>query len=317
MRFPQLPRKTAAFVLAAFAVGIVVSGFVFGLMLYSTGAYYGVSASFGSVLQPWGSETLTGGLNDYSEVAMTAEAAAMAAESTQMQTVGRMMIYTARLSLKVANVDSAIDSIYSIAQNLGGDVAGISTSREGGRKAGVITVRVPQEDFYTAIRTIENLGQAESKEVRGEDVTEKHVDLSARLSNLEKQEQRLKEILAIATTVEDVLKVESELNKVRLQIEQLTGQIQYLENRVELATITVLLGEEAPWISVPEMNWGKTSRGWFVGSFRCHPRVNRSGNHGNAACRNRNPDILHLQTQSDQERSLFLEASTSPDRESA
>jgi len=267
MRFPQLPRKTAVFVLAASAVGIVVSGFVFGLMLYSTGAYYGVSSSFGLVLQPWGSEILTGGLNDYSEVAMSAEAAAMEAESTQMQTVGRMMIYTARLSLKVANVDSAIDSINSIAQDLGGDVAGISTSREGGRKAGVITVRVPQEDFHTAIRTIENLGQAESKEVRGEDVTEKYVDLSARLSNLEKQEQRLKEILAIATTVEDVLKVESELNKVRLQIEQLTGQIQYLENRVELATITVLLGEEAPWISVPEMNWGKPVEAGLWGVF--------------------------------------------------
>lgn len=260
MRFPQLPRKTSAFVLAAFAVGIVVSGFVFGLMLYSTGACYGVSSSFGSALQPWGLEVLTGGSANLTS-------AAMAAGSTQMQTVGRMMIYTARLSLEVADVDSAIDSIYSIAQDLGGDVAGISTSREGGRKAGVITVRVPQEDFHTAIRTIENLGQAESKEVRGEDVTEKYVDLSARLSNLEKQEQRLKEILAIATTVEDVLKVESELNKVRLQIEQLTGQIQYLENRVELATITVLLGEEAPWISVPEMNWGKPVEAGLWGVF--------------------------------------------------
>jgi len=267
MRFPQLPRKTAAFVLAAFAVGIVVSGFVFGLLLYSTGAYYGVSSSLGLVLQPWGSETMTRGLNDYSEAAMSAEAAAIEAESTQIQTVGRMMIYTARLSLKVANVDSAIDSIYSIAQDLGGDVAGISTSREGGRKTGVITVRVPQEDFYTAVRAIENLGQAESKEVRGEDVTEKYVDLSARLSNLEKQEQRLKDILAIATTVEDVLKVESELNKVRLQIEQITGQIQYIENRVELATITVLLGEEAPWISVPEMNWGKPVEAGLWGVF--------------------------------------------------
>lgn len=260
MRFPQLSRKTAAFVLAAFAVGIVVSGFIFGLMLYSTGAHYGVSSSFGLVLQPWGSETLTGGSANFT-------LAATAAESAQIQTVGRMMIYTARLSLKVTDVDSAIDSIYSMTQDLGGDVAGISTSREGGRKTGVMTVRVPQEDFYTAIRKIENLGPTESKEVRGEDVTEKYVDLSARLSSLEKQEQRLKEILAIAMTVEDVLKVESELNKVQLQIEQITGQIQYLENRVELATITVLLGEEAPWISVPEMNWGKPVEAGLWGVF--------------------------------------------------
>jgi len=154
-----------------------------------------------------------------------------------------------------------------MARDLQGDVSGISTSREGGRKIGAMTVRVPQEDFYNAIEAIENLGKAERKDVKGEDVTEEYVDLSARLSNLQKQEQRLTEILAMATTVEDVLKVESELNKVRLQIEQTTGKIQYVENRVELATITVLLGESPPLIAVPDINWGRPIEAGLWGLF--------------------------------------------------
>ncbi|MDH5795140.1 MAG: DUF4349 domain-containing protein, partial [Candidatus Bathyarchaeota archaeon] len=185
----------------------------------------------------------------------------------QLDLVGRMMVYTARLRLEVSDVDSAVDSIYTIARDLQGDVSGISTSKESGRRIGTVIVRVPQEDFYTAIEAIENLGKVESKDVKGEDVTEEYVDLTARLSNLQKQEQRLTEILAMATTVEDVLKVESELNKVRLQIEQTTGKIQYLENRVELATITVLLGESPPLIAIPEINWGRPIEAGLWGLF--------------------------------------------------
>ena len=45
----------------------------------------------------------------------------------------------------------------------------------------------------------------------------------------------------MGTTVEEVLKVETELESVRDEIEGPTGEIQYLGSRVELATITVLL----------------------------------------------------------------------------
>jgi hypothetical protein len=257
---PQLSRKTTIFIVAAFTLGIVVSGFMFGLTFYASktdflGSAMPFTAEFGRYV--------------FEEMAAEAASAytAREASSSQLDLVSRMMVYTARLGLEVSDVDSAIDSIYTIARDLQGDVSGISTSREGGRKIGAVTVRVPQEDFYTAIEAIENLGRVDSKDVKGEDVTEEYVDLSARLRNLQNQEQRLAEILSMATTVEDVLRVESELNKVRLEIEQITGKIQYLENRVELATITVLLGESPPWIALPEIDWGKPIEAGLWGLF--------------------------------------------------
>jgi hypothetical protein len=57
--------------------------------------------------------------------------------------------------------------------------------------------------------------------------------------------------------VEEVLKVEKELERVRGEIEGLKGEIQYLESRVELATITVLLNVsaelKAEWL--PKVDW--------------------------------------------------------------
>jgi len=259
MRIPHVTSKTILFVLVAFAAGTILSRFIFGLAFYrgTTFSSEGLSSS-----------SLIGSLTP-AQPADTAQSADILRLSlpSDWDVVGRMMIYTGHLSLEVTNIDLAIDSIYSISHSLGGNVTGISTSKEGGRKTAVVTVRVPQTSFNVAIDAIENLGEVQSKEVRGEDVTEQYVDLSARLRNLQNQEQRLTEILAMATTVEDVLKVESELNKARSEIEQITGQIKYLENRVELSTIIISLGEAKPLITIPEIDWGRSIEAGLWGVF--------------------------------------------------
>ncbi len=165
----------------------------------------------------------------------------------------RMVIFTAKLELEVDDIDSAVEDIQFLTEKYGGFIATIST-RGGG---GAITIRVPQRQFYEAVLEIETLGEVVNRDLKGEDVTEDYVDLQARLSNLQKQEERLVGILDMCTKVEDVLKVEKELERVRGEIEGLTGGIQYLESRVELATITVLLNEfiEKKPTGFPQVDW--------------------------------------------------------------
>ena len=164
----------------------------------------------------------------------------------------RMVVFSAKLDLKVEDIDSVVDQIRLLTERYGGFVAAVST-RSGG---GAVTIRVPQLSFYEALLEVEGFGEVVNRDVKGEDVTESFVDLQARLVNLQAQEARLQEILDMATTVEDVLKVEKELERVRGEIEGLTGDLQYLESRVELATITVLMNEaiekEMWW---PQVDW--------------------------------------------------------------
>lgn len=47
-------------------------------------------------------------------------------------------------------------------------------------------------------------------------------------------------------TVEDVLAVEKELERVRGEIESLTGRLNYLDDRVDLSTITIRVTEPRP-----------------------------------------------------------------------
>ena len=254
-----LSRTTFLLMVAAFTVGIVVSGFIIGLTFYTPYQRSGFTL-FG--------EAERKSIADAVSAFLTSEAGGYGEEPlTGLETLNRMIIYTVQLELKVENVDSAMNAVRNIAESIGGFVSGASTSKRDGRKMGVVTVRVPQKDFDATMLAIEELGEVESKDVRGEDVTEKYVDLKARLSNLERQEQRLTGILDMCETVEEVLKVESELNRVRGEIERLTGQIQYMEARVDLATITVLLSEYKPWVEIPHVDWGAAIKAGLWGMF--------------------------------------------------
>lgn len=165
----------------------------------------------------------------------------------------RMVVFTAKIELEVDDIDSTVDDIRLLTERYGGFIATVTTRSEGG----AITIRVPQRMFNEAVLEVEMLGEVVNRDLKGEDVTEEYVDLQARLSNLQKQEERLVGILDMCTKVEDVLKVESELERVRGEIEIITGKIKYLGNRVELATITVLLNEFAgkQTTRFPKVDW--------------------------------------------------------------
>ena len=73
------------------------------------------------------------------------------------------------------------------------------------------------------------------------EVTEEYSDLQARLRNVEATEAQYLELLASAESITDVLLVQDRLNSVRLEIEQVQGRIQLLDDLTSMATITTFL----------------------------------------------------------------------------
>ena len=118
-----------------------------------------------------------------------------------------------------------------------------------------------------AVQEIEGYGKVLDESTTSEDVTQQYIDLKARLHNLQKQEQRLREILELTRTVDEILKVENELSRVRGEIDSLQGQINYLERNVEMSLISVRLVEPAPPFTPPGMDWGETFQTALSGLF--------------------------------------------------
>ncbi len=152
-------------------------------------------------------------------------------------------ISRASVNVKVEGLDDSIGLLEEKARDLGGFVSDSSINRRDKNAHASITLRVPSDRFNLMLNEIEEVGEVEHLSTSQEDVTRRYIDLEARINNLASQEKRLAEILQMADSVEDVLAVEKELERVRGEIESLTGDFNYLKNQVNMSTINVYLSE--------------------------------------------------------------------------
>jgi hypothetical protein len=161
----------------------------------------------------------------------------------------RKLIKNAQLGISVENFDETFDGIVKLTEETGGFVqtSGVyNNSKTVEQRRGHLTLRVPQAVFTDVIEKIQNLGELDNKVISGDDITKQYYDTEARLTAYEKQEQRLMEILDKAKTIDEILRVENELSRVRYEIEVLTGQVKTWDSLVGLSTIEVSITENSP-----------------------------------------------------------------------
>jgi hypothetical protein len=159
-----------------------------------------------------------------------------------------MVIRTGHASVEVDSLDSAVAGLRLAAERVGGYVANanVVAGRERHRSA-MLEVKVPATRFDDLVAGLRPLGRVESVNVSAQDVGEEYVDVTARIGNARRLEERLIDLLATRTgKLQDVLNVERELARVREEIERYDGRLRYLKSRAALSTLTVSLHEPLP-----------------------------------------------------------------------
>jgi len=155
-----------------------------------------------------------------------------------------MIVRTAEIALVVNDVAIALDQVADLAESLGGYVVSSKRWKEDERLAGIITIRVPAEDFGDAMESLRRLAvDVTHEDTSAKDVTEEYVDLSAKLKNLEATEEQYLRLMEKAEKVEDILNIQRELSKTRGEIERTKGRMQYLERTSSTSLIRVQLNQ--------------------------------------------------------------------------
>jgi hypothetical protein len=171
-------------------------------------------------------------------------------------TQDRMIVRTGDMSLVVKNVVQARDDIAQLAARFDGYVVSSQISGEEEEMRGWISIRVPDEKFDQALAELRNLAvRVKSESTSSQDVTEEYIDLESRLKNAEATEKQYLALLEKATDVEDILKIYESLSQVRQQIEQIKGQMQYLERTSSMSQISVSLEPQATAKPLVHAGW--------------------------------------------------------------
>jgi hypothetical protein len=168
----------------------------------------------------------------------------------------RMIIRTGDMSLVVEDIISARDEIAQMATGFGGYVVSSYISGEEQDMRGNISIRVPDEKFESTFTELRNLAvRVKSENISSRDVTEEYIDLEARLKNAEATESQYLALLDKATDVEDILSIYDSLSRVRSEIEQIKGRMQYLERTSSMSLISVYLEPQATAKPLVRAGW--------------------------------------------------------------
>ncbi len=159
---------------------------------------------------------------------------------------GREIIYTATVRLVVDDFNTFPERLAQIALEADGFIGEADIAKlQGTRRSGRWVIRIPSGKYSAFMRAVNGLGVPESVKEKADDVTDKFVDLQARIKSGKQLEDQIMKLLEKqGERLEDMLIVERELARVRMEIEQKEGQLRFLESQVALSTITVYASEQ-------------------------------------------------------------------------
>ena len=156
-----------------------------------------------------------------------------------------MIARTVSLMIVVKDLNKSRSALDAILTRRHGYTATMDATSSGGPRGFRASLRIPADEVAAAVADFKTLGYVTSESQSGDEVTQLHEDLEARLKTARATEERFRAILQQRTgSISDVLEVEESIARVRGEIESMEAEQTTLEHRVEFATVEISLTEE-------------------------------------------------------------------------
>lgn len=181
------------------------------------------------------------------------------------QVTDRSVITTGHMSVTVVEPVESAEEAADLVEQAGGRVDSRTetpgTDTQPARAS--LVLRVPSDRLDAVIDDLRAFGTVNSVSLNASDVTQQRQDLDARIDALSASTGRLRQLLAEATSIADLIAIESELTTRQAELDSLTQQRDWLVDQVDFSTISLELvtEEEAP-APAPDDFWSGVVAGW-------------------------------------------------------
>jgi len=147
----------------------------------------------------------------------------------------RQLVRSAQLTVEVDESAAATRQVRTTATAAGGLVVQEQSSDRGSW----LVLRVPADSLDRVIDDIAAIGKVTGRTSQVTDSTAEVVDLDARVASQQASVARVRALLAQATSIGDVVAIESELARREADLDSLTNRLAALRDQVALSTLTI------------------------------------------------------------------------------
>ena len=152
----------------------------------------------------------------------------------------KKLIKNGEVAFQVNNLAATKQKIETALKSSGGYISKENSYDYSNNPTDELIVRVPSKDFDKFFAEVLNgVEKIDYKKIDIEDVTEQFVDIEARLKSKRQLETKYAELLTKASSMEDILKIQKEMESIREEIESAEGRLKYLSNQVGYSTLKI------------------------------------------------------------------------------
>ena len=216
------------------------------------------------------------------------------ADSSGERPYSRKLIITRNFEVETMDFDGLLTAIASGASSLGGYIENssiesggtsspflssenaeelyygereYSSIRERGRTAYYV-VRIPAEKLDSFTEAVKSACNVVSESMSTNDITLQYVDTDSRRAALEKEQERLLEMMEQAESVDEMIQVENALTDVRTELQQIKSKLKVYDNQVAYSTVNISITETAEYTEQTKgLSFGeRIAKGFQAGS---------------------------------------------------
>lgn len=191
-----------------------------------------------AVLLPLGILFLNGCANTMVSSEYAAEVGlASYADASGNPEMPRKLAWSGTLRIDVGNLSEAVGQATSLVKKNGGFIASKSDYKD----SSFMKLSIPSGVFEQTVEALGRIGTVSYQKIQADDVTERYVDMAARLKTKQLLRDRLQALLDTSTTVKDTLAIEVELNRVQSDLDAMDAQMLQLTGRIQFATLDLTI----------------------------------------------------------------------------
>ncbi len=150
----------------------------------------------------------------------------------------KKLIKTANITIEAANYFRFDKDIRNLLKRHGAYIASEEQAFSDDRKRNMMTIKVPVMYFESLLSGLgSDSNRVTQKSVSTSDVTAEMYDSKSRIEARKKIRERYVQLLQQARKMDDVLKVEQEINNIQEELESASGRLNYLSHQTSYSTI--------------------------------------------------------------------------------